>query len=168
MTAHMRRAFTVGTLRNSGRFRHRARRDTFPAVSAYTVVRATQVPDYTGGAAGAFFGYGRALEAEQLALNVRVLPPHTAHVAPGGDPTRGHSHRTIEEIYFVLAGEIIVKLGDDVVALEARDAVRIRPETPRAARNDSDDEAVLLMLSARVDDHESESQAHEGFWPSPG
>ena len=36
---------------------------------------------------------------------------------PGGDPTRGHSHRTIEEIYLVIEGEITVKLGDDVIAL---------------------------------------------------
>jgi uncharacterized cupin superfamily protein len=103
-------------------------------VSDYTVVRAAEVPDYTGGAAGAFFGYGRSLGAEQLAMNIRVLPPHSAHVPPGGDPTRGHSHRTIEEIYLVLAGEVTVKLGDDVIALGPRDAVRIPPATPRGAR----------------------------------
>jgi len=92
------------------------------------------VPDYTGDAPGAFLGYGRALEAEQLAVNLRVLAPHTAHVPPGGDPTRGHSHRSIEEIYFVLAGEITIKLGDDVTTLGPRDAVRIEPATPRGGR----------------------------------
>lgn len=136
-------------------------------MSDYTVVRADEVPDYTGDAAGAFFGYGRALGAEQLALNVRVLPPHTAHVAPGGDPARGHSHRTIEELYFVLAGEVTVKLGDDVIVLEVRDAVRIPPETPRAVRNVGDEEAALLMISTRVEDHGAESQGHESFWPTP-
>jgi hypothetical protein len=83
-------------------------------VADYTIVRAAEAPDYTGDAPGAFLGYGRPLGAEQLAFNVRVLAPHTAHVPPGGDPTWGHSHRTIEEIYFVLAGEITIKLGDDV------------------------------------------------------
>jgi uncharacterized cupin superfamily protein len=134
-------------------------------VSDYTVVRATQVPDYTGGAAGAFFGYGRALGAEQLALNIRILEPHTAHVPPGGDPTRGHSHQTIEEIYLVLEGEITLKLGDDVIALDPLDAVRIPAATPRAARNDGDEEATLLMLSVRVEDQAAESQRHQGFWP---
>ena len=135
-------------------------------MSDYTVVRAADVPDYTGGAAGAFFGYGRSLGAEQLAVNIRVLPAHSAQVPPGGDPTRGHSHRTIEEIYLVLAGGITVKLGDDVITLGALDAVRIAPATPRAARNDGDEEAKLLMLSVRVEDHAAESQGHDGFWPA--
>lgn len=133
-------------------------------MSDYSVLRSIEAPDYTGDAPGAFFGYGRTLDAEQLALNLRVLAPHTAHVAPGADPARGHSHRTIEEIYFVVEGEIMVKLGDDVIALGPRDAVRIPPETPRAVRNDSDADAALLMVSVRVDDHAAESRAHDGFW----
>jgi mannose-6-phosphate isomerase-like protein (cupin superfamily) len=133
-------------------------------VSDYTIVRAAEAPDYTGDAPGAFLGYGRSLGAEQLALNLRVLAPHTAHVPPGGDPTRGHSHRTIEEIYLVLIGHVTIKLGDDVATLGPRDAVRIPPATPRAVRNDSDEEAAFVMFSVRVEDHRAESRAHEGFW----
>jgi uncharacterized cupin superfamily protein len=136
-------------------------------VSDYTILRAADAPDYTGDAPGAFHGYGRALGAEQLAVNIRVLAPHTAHVAPGGDPTRGHSHRTIEEVYLVLDGEITVKLGDDVTTLGPRDAVRVPPTTPRAVRNDSGADATFLMISVRVDDHAAESQGHEGFWDAP-
>jgi mannose-6-phosphate isomerase-like protein (cupin superfamily) len=135
-------------------------------VSNYTIVRAADVPDHTRGAPGAFLGYARALGAEQLGFNVRVLAPHTAHVGPGGDPTLGHSHRTIEEIYFVLAGEITVKLGDDVTTLGPRDAVRIAPATPRAVRNDSGDDAAFAMCSVRVHDYGAESRAHPGFWPA--
>jgi mannose-6-phosphate isomerase-like protein (cupin superfamily) len=135
-------------------------------VSDYTILRAVDAPDYTGDAPGAFLGYGRPLGAEQVAVNLRVLAPRTAHVPPGGDPTRGHSHRTIEEIYFVIAGEIAMKLGDDVTTLGPRDAVRVPPATPRAVRNDSDEEAAFLMVSVRVEDLRSESVGHEGFWPS--
>ena len=88
-----------------------------------------------------------------------------AHVPPGTDPTRGHSHDTIEEIYFVLEGELSVKLGDDVLTLGLRDAVRIPPETARAVRNDSDETAALLMVSVRVEDIRAESHGHENFWP---
>jgi quercetin dioxygenase-like cupin family protein len=137
-------------------------------MTGYTIVRAADAPDYTGDAPGAFLGYGPALGAEQLAVNLRVLPPHTAHVAPGGDPTRGHSHRTIEEIYFVLEGEITVKLGDDVLTLGPRDAVRIAPATPRAVRNGSGAEAAFAMCSVRVEDHAAESQSHDAFWPAGG
>lgn len=135
-------------------------------MSDYTVLRAAEAPDYTGGAPSPFLGYGRPLDSEQLALNLRVLAPHTAHVPPGADPTWGHSHHTIEEVYFVVAGELTVKLGDDVMTLGSRDAVRIPASTPRAVRNDSDEEAALLMISVRVEDPQAESQRHEGFWPA--
>ena len=135
-------------------------------MSDYTILRAAEAPDYTGDAPGAFLGYGRPMGAEQLAFNVRVLAPHTANVPPGGDPIRGHAHRTIEEIYFVLAGEITIKLGDDVTTLGARDAVLIPPATPRAVRNDSDEDAAFAMCSVRVDDIRAESQPFEAFWPA--
>jgi mannose-6-phosphate isomerase-like protein (cupin superfamily) len=138
----------------------------FGGVPDYTVLRAEEAPDHSGDAPGAFLGYGRPLGSRQVAVNVRVLAPHTANVAPGGDPARGHSHRTIEEIYLVLDGEVSVKLGDDVVSLRARDAVLIPPGTPRAVRNDSEAEASFLMLSVRVEDHAAESVAHDDFWPA--
>ena len=139
---------------------------TVESVTDYTVVRASQVTDYTGDAPGALFGYGPALSAEQLAVNLRVLAPHTAHVAPGVDPGRGHSHRTIEEIYFVLDGQLTIKLGEDVTTLGPRDAVRIAPDTPRAVRNDTDAEASFLLFSVRVVDHRAESTHHDDFWPA--
>jgi mannose-6-phosphate isomerase-like protein (cupin superfamily) len=135
-------------------------------VSDYTILRAQDAPDYTGEAPGAFLGYGRPLGSGQLAANVRVLAPRTAHVPPGGDPARGHSHRTIEEIYFVLAGEITAKLGDDLVTLGPLDAVLIPPATPRAVRNESDEQALFLMLSVKVEDQRAESVGHERFWPA--
>jgi uncharacterized cupin superfamily protein len=134
-------------------------------VDGYTVLRAADAPDYTGDAPGAFVGYGRPLGAEQVAVNLRVLAPHTAHVPPGGDPTRGHSHRSIEEIYLVIEGEVALKAGDDVIALGPRDAVRIAPETPRAMRNETDEDAAILMISVRVEDQSTESDGHDDFWP---
>jgi quercetin dioxygenase-like cupin family protein len=52
-----------------------------------------------------------------------------------------------------------------VTTLRARDAVRIPPATVRAVRNESDDEAAFLMVSVKVEDHRTESQPREGFWP---
>jgi mannose-6-phosphate isomerase-like protein (cupin superfamily) len=139
------------------------------AVTAdYTILRAADAPDYTGDAPGAFIGYGRPMGAEQIALNVRVLAPHTTHVPPGGDPAWGHSHRTIEEIYFVLEGELTMKLGDDVVKLGPRDAVLIPATTTRAVRNDTDAEAAFALISVKVEDLRAESVPQEGFWPEAG
>jgi mannose-6-phosphate isomerase-like protein (cupin superfamily) len=133
-------------------------------VSDYAVLRAADAPDYTGDAPGAFLGYARPLGSEQLAVNVRVLAPGMAHVPPGEDPALGHSHRTIEEIYFVLDGELTVKLGDDVLTLGPRDAVRIPAQTPRATRNDTDAETAFLLISVKVDDIRAESVRHDSFW----
>ena len=133
-------------------------------MSDYTVMRAAEAPDYTGEAPGAFLGYARPMGSEQLGVNLRVLAPGTAHVPPGEDPALGHSHRTIEELYFVVDGEVTVKLGDDVVTLGPRDAVRIPAETPRAVRNDSEAEAAFLMISVKVEDIRAESVRHDSFW----
>jgi uncharacterized cupin superfamily protein len=135
-------------------------------VSRHTVVRAADAPDFTGGSPSPFLGYGRPLGAEQLGLNVRVLAPHTAHVPPNEDPSWGHSHTRIEEIYFVLDGEVSLKVDDEVLTLGSRDAVRLAPETPRAMRNDTDAPAAVLMCSVRVEDPHAESHRHEGFWPA--
>jgi uncharacterized cupin superfamily protein len=133
-------------------------------VSDYTILRAADAPDYTGDAPGAFLGYARPMGSEQLGVNVRVLAPGMAHVPPGSDPTRGHSHRTIEEIYFVLEGELTMKLGDDVITLSPRDAVLIPPDTPRASRNDSASDVAFLMISTKAEDLRAESIGHDGFW----
>jgi mannose-6-phosphate isomerase-like protein (cupin superfamily) len=132
-------------------------------VSDYAVMRAGEAPDYTGGSPSPFVGYGRPMGSEQLSLNVRRLAPGASNVPPDGDPSWGHSHRTIEELYFVVAGRVTVRLDSDEVELGPLDAVRIGPSVVRASRNDGDEEAVLLMCSVRVEDAMAESVGHEGF-----
>ena len=135
-------------------------------MSDYTIMRASEAPDYTGGDPSPFLGYGRPMGAEQIAFNVRVLAPGATHVPPGEDTTRGHSHNTIEEVYFVIDGEITVKVGDDVHTLGPRDAILIGRGTPRAARNEGQAEAAMVMISAKMEDPMADTHRHEGFWPS--
>ena len=127
-------------------------------------MRAAEAPDFSGDAPGAFLGYGRPMGGTQVAFNVRVLEPGMSAGPPGTDPAWGHAHKTIEELYFVLEGEVTVKLGDDVLTLGPRDAVLIPPATTRAARNDSDKEAALAMVSIKMEDMRAESVIDEGFW----
>ena len=133
-------------------------------MSEHAILRAADAPDYTGSAPGAFLGYARPMGATQLAVNLRVLAPHSANVPPGEDPSWGHSHVTIEELYFVVDGEVRIKLGDEVAALGPRDAVLIPPAVPRLVRNDSEREAAILMISRKVQDQAAELRAYEGFW----
>ena len=133
-------------------------------MAEYTILRAGEAPDYTGEAPGAFLGYGRPMGASQVAVNMRVLPPHSWNLPPGFEPGTGHSHESAEEIYVVVAGEVTIKLGDEVERLGMYDAVLIPPETPRATRNNSDEEARLVMISVSVEDPMSETTWHERFW----
>jgi uncharacterized cupin superfamily protein len=132
--------------------------------SEYTVMRAADAPDYTGDAPGGFIGYGRPMGAGQIAFNVRVLEPGTTSGPPGTEPSWGHAHKTIEEIYFVIDGELTMKLGDEVLTLGPRDAVLIAPATTRAVRNDSDAEAAFAMVSVKLEDIRAETVIDEEFW----
>ena len=135
-------------------------------MSDYQVMRAADAPDYTGGKVPSpFLGYGRPLGSEQIAFNVRVLAPGATHVPPDSDPTGGHHHKTIEELYFVIDGEVTVKLGDDVFTLGPRDAVLIPPATTRGVRNLTDAEAAFAMVSIKVEDPMAETVPVEAFWP---
>jgi uncharacterized cupin superfamily protein len=135
-------------------------------MSDYKVLRGAEAPDFTGDAPGAFLGYGRPLGAEQLAFNVRVLEPGTTNVPPGYDEALGHSHTEVEEIYFVIDGEITVKAGDDVLTLGPRDAILLPPQTVRAVRNESGAQAAFAMVSVKMADPVAGSAFHEGFWPT--
>jgi mannose-6-phosphate isomerase-like protein (cupin superfamily) len=134
-------------------------------MSDYTILRGGDAPDYTGGSPSPFLGYARPMGAEQIAVNVRVLAPGAAHVPPDVDPASGHSHRTIEELYLVIQGQIEIKAGDDVHMLGVRDAILLAPTTPRAVRNATDQEAAFVMISAPVADPRAEASFHENFWP---
>ena len=103
--------------------------------------------------------------AGEIAFNLRVLEPGTTNVPPGYDESLGHSHTDIEELYFVVEGEITLKLGDDVLTLGPRDAVLIPAATVRSARNTSDAPATLAMVSVTMADPVAGSAFHEGFWP---
>lgn len=135
-------------------------------MSDYEVLRAADAPDYTGDAPGAFLGYGRPMGAQQVAFNVRVLEPGTTNVPPGYDAALGHSHTEIEEIYFVIDGEVTVKAGEDVLTLGPRDAIFLPAGTIRSVRNESGAQAAFAMVSVTMADPVAGSAFHEDFWPA--
>ncbi len=135
-------------------------------MSEYRSLRGAEAPDYTGGTPSPFLGYAQPMGAEQIAVNVRVLAPGASHVPPDADPAIGHRHRTIEELYLVIQGEIQIKAGDDVHTLGVRDAILLGPETPRAVRNETGEEAAFVMISVPVADPRAESELLESFWPT--
>ncbi len=66
-----------------------------------------------------------------MAFTWRRMPAQT-----GGKGSYGHRHRTQEEIYFVVSGELEFKLEDEVIKLGAGSVVRISPEVLRSVWNE--------------------------------
>lgn len=138
-------------------------------MSDYTVLRAGDVQDFSGeDTPGAFLGYSAALDNQHVSLNMRVLAPGQAHVAPGMDPGTGHSHtEEIEEIYLVVEGQVSMKVEEETFTLGPRDAVRVAGTAKRATRNDGDTDAVMVIVSRKMSDPRGQSDFHPGFWQAP-
>jgi mannose-6-phosphate isomerase-like protein (cupin superfamily) len=109
---------------------------------------------------GEMRSYTEALGAEQVAFTWRTMPAGT-----GGKGSYGHRHKSQEEIYFVVSGEVTFKVNDDVFKAGAGTAVRLAPEALRSVHNDSTGDAVLVLCSVRVDDPIADAVTEDDFWP---
>ncbi|MFL5820673.1 MAG: cupin domain-containing protein [Solirubrobacteraceae bacterium] len=130
-------------------------------MSGYTIRRLEDVPDVFGGQyPGAMRFFTDPLGAEQVALTHRHMPAKS-----GGKGGYGHSHKTQEEIYFVVSGKLQFKLDEEVVDIQGGTAVRIAPDVVRSVWNDGPDDADLLICSVRLDDPLADAEMVEDFWP---
>ncbi len=102
--------------------------------------------------------YSDALGTEQVSFSWRRMLPGT-----GGRGSYGHRHPGQEEVYFVIAGAVTVKVGDDVFAAGPQTGVRMTGEEAYSIHNDTDAEAELLIFSTRL--AEARSEKIDGFWP---
>jgi mannose-6-phosphate isomerase-like protein (cupin superfamily) len=129
-------------------------------MSGHTICRLEEVPDAFGGQyPGAMRFFTDHLGAEQVAFTHRQMPPKS-----GGKGGYGHRHKTQEEIYFVVSGELQFKLDDEVVDVDAGTAVRVAPDVVRSVWNDGPDDAELLIFSVRLDDARGDAEVVEDFW----
>jgi uncharacterized cupin superfamily protein len=126
----------------------------------YTVAQREEAIDFMADYPG--FGemrwYSDALGTEQVSFSWRQMPPGT-----GGRGSYGHCHPGQEEVYFVIAGTITFKVGDDVFEVGPQAAVRIAGDAMRSLHNDTAEEAELLVFSRRLAQPPTERQ--DGFWP---
>jgi mannose-6-phosphate isomerase-like protein (cupin superfamily) len=131
-------------------------------MSGYAIVEAGDAPDmmaqYEGFGEMRFFA--EPLATEQVAFTWRLMPPDT-----GGKGSYGHRHRDQEEIYFVVRGNLEFKLGDEVIDVGPRTAVRVAPDLYRSVHNSSDDEAEMVIVSIRSEDVDEQTEMTPDFWP---
>ena len=88
---------------------------------------------------------GRALGAEELALNHYELEPGDAF------GFGYHRHPDQEELFYVLEGEATFETEDGDVSVEAGEAVRFAPGEWQLGRNEGEERVVALALGAPAD-----------------
>ena len=132
---------------------------THSTPGAYSVATRDQALDFMADYPG--YGeqrwYSDALGTEQVSFSWRRMPAGT-----GGRGSYGHRHPGQEEVYFVVAGTVTFKVGEDVFTAGPQTAVRIVGDAFRSVHNDTDEEAELLIVSTRL--AEPVFEQRERFW----
>jgi uncharacterized cupin superfamily protein len=126
----------------------------------YAVAHLDDIEDILGDYPGAMKPLKNPLGTTQVALTYRHMPKHT-----GAKGSYGHKHQTQEEIVFVISGAIQVKVGDDVIDLPAKSAIRIAPGATQGTWNEGPDDAEILIISNRMDPDDVVT-THDNFWPA--
>jgi quercetin dioxygenase-like cupin family protein len=131
-------------------------------MSNYTVIQRDDAADVMAGSGypGEMRMLTGALENEQIAITWRQMPP-----GAGGKGSYGHSHKTQEEILYVISGRVQAKLDDEVMELGPGHVVRIAPQCVRSVHNDGPEDAEILLISRRIDDLRADVDTVPDFWP---
>jgi uncharacterized cupin superfamily protein len=83
---------------------------------------------------------GKQLEATQLGARLWRLAP--------GQASTKHRHIDQEELYVLVEGEGRFRIDDDLLTLAPLDTILVDPESARQVFNDTDAEALWLVVGA--------------------
>jgi len=83
---------------------------------------------------------GKQLGAEQLGARLWRLAP--------GQASTKHRHISQEELYVVLEGSGRIRVDDELLTLAPLDTVLVGPESARQVFNDTEAEALWLVVGA--------------------
>jgi mannose-6-phosphate isomerase-like protein (cupin superfamily) len=128
-------------------------------MSDYSIVSADEVDDAyaDGDVPGEFRALTDALGAEQVAVTLIRVPPHSDF-----EQGTGHRHEEQEEVYLVTRGTLTMRFGDEVREVSAGSAVRVAPSTVRSHRNLGDEPVELWAVSRKIEG--SDSTKVDDFW----
>ncbi len=123
----------------------------------YTLKRLTDVED-----SAQRFGFADVQEARFANDDLETEHTGVSHlrVKAGQRQAFAHRHDNAEEVYVVLAGSGRVKLDDEIVEIEALDAIRVAPAVTRAFEGGPDG-IELLAFGAR---HAGDGELIKDWW----
>ena len=130
----------------------------------YSIVRADDVKDFYAGSdvPGEFRPLGEALGAQQVAITLIRVPPHSDF-----EQGTGHYHDETEEVYVITRGTLTMRFEDEIRTVEAGSVVRVAPTTRRSHRNEGD-EPVEMWAISRADGMGDAHKIDEFWEASPG
>jgi mannose-6-phosphate isomerase-like protein (cupin superfamily) len=125
----------------------------------YTIVHPDDCDDAYEGSdvPGEFRRMTEALGAEQLAVTLIRIPPHSDF-----EQGTGHFHDEIEEVYVVTRGTLTMRFGDAVEQVVAPAVVRVAPKTARSHRNEGDEPVDMYAISRQVE--RMDATKIDDFW----
>jgi len=82
---------------------------------------------------------------------------------PGFRLPFGHDHSEQEEVYVVVEGSAVMKVGDEEVELATWDALRVPPNTPRGLAAGPEGGHVLAFGAPNTENKDAE--VLPDFWP---
>lgn len=124
----------------------------------YTVVNMKEVEDQ-----GAKFGLSPDLEARfaRVPLEAELIGISYQRLAPNFRIPWGHTHKTQEEIYVLISGNVKMKVGEDMVEMKPWDAVRVHKDTMRGFEAGAQG-AELIAIGAPGGPGDAEME--QGWW----
>ena len=106
------------------------------------------------------FGESQEMRSANAPLGTETIGISLQRVKPGMRHAFGHSHGVDEEVYVVLSGSGSIRLDDELVEVEAMDAVRVAPGITRGFEAGADG-LELIAFGTR---HEGDAQIAPEFW----
>ena len=100
---------------------------------------------------------GQALQVTGSELSFQTL-------VPGQDSGFLHTHKTHEELYFILKGEGVYQVDGEVFPVSEGSIVRVATEGKRALKNTGEGEMLMLCIQYRANSFgENDSPAGDGI-----
>ena len=111
------------------------------------------------------FGFAPDMEARyaRKPLGLENSGVSYFRLAPGFRQPFGHTHAEQEEVYVILSGSALMKVGDELVELERFDAVRVPGSLPRGIEAGADGVEILAVGAPNTDNKDAEMLPD--FWP---
>lgn len=128
-------------------------------MSGYSIVRADEAEDAYADSdvPGEFRSLTDALGAEQVAVTLMRIPPHSDF-----EQGSGHRHEEIEEIYLVTRGTLTMRFGEEIEEVGPGTVVRVSAQSVRSHRNEGDEPVEMWAISRQSEGDGGEKI--DDFW----